>query len=300
MPSVLLQRVLDGQQGLGAGEIHIVGVQIVEVVPVVDGDLLVLLHAEHLGSVRHGIAQNGHGLTGQSEGRLAVVHAPEILPALGGVSVLAVGSRTHGGGERLCHVHDLLLPPMAVGGVVVIDGQAGEDVDILGVDALCLLQQRRIVHGGVAVFLREEVVLIGDEGVVGLVHLGVAVDDGVELVDGQLGLSRLEGIVQLAEVTVHVVEVVVVLHAQHLVLEVGLQPAEGVPQGELVQKVGFQIVEVVAAEHVLHGQFRQLGQLAPLSGGEFAVRQDHMGSENAHQRQGHGGHHQILFQFFHR
>ena len=131
VPSIALQRVLDGQQGLGAGEIHIVGVQVVEVVPVVDVDLLVLLHAEDLGSVRHGTAQDGHGLTGQAERRLAVVHAPEILPALVAVVGHIVHNARHGVGQLLGHLPDLLLPPMAVCAVVIGYTKCGSYIDIL-------------------------------------------------------------------------------------------------------------------------------------------------------------------------
>ena len=98
----------------------------------------------------------------------------------------------------------------------------------------------------------------------------------------------VQRVLHLGSISIGNIDAIVVLLAQQVVVNLGFDPAEGVPKGELVQGIAFKILHPIAAEKCLHRQFRELVQLPALRFGDF-VTGHHPGSNTeAQPQQDHG------------
>jgi hypothetical protein len=74
-------------------------------------------------------------------------------------------------------------------------------------------------------------------------------------------------------------------HEVNVLVQKALAVEKTVAQGELIQKVGFRIGEIVTAENALGGQLRSLGKGLPFLRGKFLIGQKEVSQREAEDKQ---------------
>ena len=191
---------------------------------------------------------------------------------------------------------------MGIGAVVVICGQRAEQIDIRGELRLLpeSVRQGLIVQSGIAVGLRQKIILIGDHREVDL-GVGPGHEGFVEIAEPIGGVGNgafIQGIFQLGGGAVCQIDAVVVLLAEHIQPHQGFQGAELLPQRELVRGVILVAGHEFAGEIAACGQFRHLGQRAALTDGERIGGLDRRPDAKSQNKRGQEPHREAVFPFF--
>ena len=126
-----------------------------------------------------------------------------------------------------------------------------------------------VIHGRVTIGLCQIVAFIRHDGYNNIFAAGeVFLIEMIELLHRIGDRNLIQRIFQLGSIIINEVNIVVVLLAQSIVVEDRFQLPEGIPQGELIQRVAFKLCHELAVQNRLGGQFRELGQHPP-----FGIRE---------------------------
>ena len=157
---------------------------------------------------------------------------------------------------------------MGVGAVVVIERESFKNVDILRIrhPGAQRIGEKLIVHGGITVLLRKEIVFIRHNGIVNVragggkirfIHGG----EPLRGVPDKIGIYR---IVELCEMAFGGIYAVIIELPQDIPGKKSLERAEAVPQGELVERIFLKRRHIRSVRHRRGAQRRALGELSPL------------------------------------
>ena len=158
---------------------------------------------------------------------------------------------------------------MGVRAVVIVQRQLTEEVDILREVRLLpqSLDEGFVVNGGIAVRLREKVVLVGDDGEVdpcARVRHEILVEVA-EALGGVVDGAFVHRIFEICGIAVLDINAVVVLLPVDVELVERLECAPLVAQRELVERIALKVGHEFAAEHGVHADGGKLFEPAPLA-----------------------------------
>ena len=168
-----------------------------------------------------------------------------------------------GGGQQR------FLPPVGIRAVVIVKGQTAEQVDIVRKFQLTgqLFCQRLFIIGGIAVGLRQKMILVGNYR-----KIYVRVRSGhqrfIEIAEPLRCVCQrclLQRVIQFGGVAAGKINAVVVLLTVAVKARQGLQGAELLPQGKLVNGIAFVVGHEPPGEHACRSHLRSLGERAPLA-----------------------------------
>ena len=181
---------------------------------------------------------------------------------------------------------------MGIGAVVIRPVQAAGDVHKYRPGHILRKSSEHglVIHGQVAAAFAQVVALVrhdGHENITagGLQVLFVQVAEPVQGVGHRFGIV---GIFLLHRKAVGNIDIVVVLLAQHIIVEQGLDLPEAVPERELIQGIVLKFGHEFAVQQAFQGNFRQLGQGTALRFGNFRLRSE-PGEGNQGCPDGHNG-----------
>ena len=209
--------------------------------------------------------------------------------------------RAHGPGKPFRHRQQPLLPPVAVGAVVIIQGQNRKQVDIFhivrffphsGHKGLVIIGQPSALPG-------QKNVLVRNDGKIDLHALTgqISVIQIAEALRRVIQHLFIQGIVQLGEMALRKIQAVVVQLAQGIGLCQGFQTAKALPARKLILNVSLKILRKSAGQEVFRAQLRHGGQLPALAEGKFPVGQEQAAQKSGQQRPGRQNGKQDIFRF---
>ena len=158
---------------------------------------------------------------------------------------------------------------MQVGLIEAVQRQRGRQIDIRGIRHALLYGglQGGKVHRRIAVFLRQILPLVRDDGRIDLhVRPGkIAVIDAPEAVQCVPDRIVIQRVIELGRIAVREIDPVAVLLPEKAGRGQGPQLPEALAQRELIERVGFKLCHEAPAPHRHGRQLRLLRQLPPLA-----------------------------------